>query len=65
MALLTWITWNGIDDELRRLVAQGLLWLLFGMAAIYIGGATTDDIITFVRSVRGLPDKDKQDARAS
>ena len=57
MSLLTWITWSGTDDALRRLIANGLLWLLFGMAGIYIAGATTDDLITFARTIRGLPDK--------
>ena len=60
MTMLVWLAWNGVQDgELHKVIAEGCLWLLFGMAFIYIGGATADDILSLARTVRGVPEKDK------
>ena len=65
MSLLTWLAWNGQQDgQLHLLIASGCLWLLGAIFFIYVGAATTDDLISLASIVRGgLPDRrDKERA---
>ena len=65
MTMLTYLAWHGIQDgDLHQLIAEGCLWLLFGIALIYIAGATADDLLSFARTVKGLPDKNDPAAPA-
>lgn len=54
MTLETWLAWYGQQGgELHKLQAEGCFWLLTGGLAIYVLGATTQDIISFVTALRG------------
>lgn len=54
MTMLTWLAWNGVQSgALHLLIAEGCLWLLFGLALLYVAGATTQDIIALATAVRG------------
>lgn len=54
MMMLSWLAGNGVQDgKLHLLLAEGFLWLLFGLALIYVAGATTQDIIALVTAVKG------------
>jgi len=60
MTLLTWLSWNGIQNgELHKLIAEGCMWILFGVFLVYVGGATTDDLVSLVKGVRGIPEDKK------
>ncbi len=59
MAMITWLAWNGIQNgELHKLIAEGCIWLLAAIFFIYVGAATTDQLVSLTRAFRGLPDKD-------
>lgn len=55
MSMLTWLALNGRDGELHILIATGSYYLLGAIFAIYVAGATFEDIITLVKGVRGVP----------
>lgn len=61
MTLLVWLSWNGVQDgRLHLLIAEGCLWLLGAVFMVYVAGATTDDLVSLTKSVRGIADNSKE-----
>lgn len=55
------LTWYGQQDgKLHLLIAEGCFWLLGSLVAVYVAGATAQDIVSFVRGVRGIQDQAKE-----
>lgn len=60
MTILTWLAWYGEGaSQLHILIATGALWLLGAVYLTYVGGATTDDLVSVAKAVRGLPEDKK------
>ncbi len=57
MTALTWLMWNGVQNgELHKIIAQGCMWLLAVIYITYVVGATTDDLVSLAKGVRGIQD---------
>jgi len=60
MFMLLWLAQNGVQDgALHNLIAAGCMYLLGGVFAVYVAGATIDDLVSLVKGVRGIPDEKK------
>lgn len=54
MFMISYLGFHGVaDSQLHILIATGCFWLLAAVYATYVLGATTDDILTMARTVRG------------